>query len=451
MTTRLLVLLSISLLGALASTPSAQAQGGASFTGLGDLPGGITRSVATAVSGDGSVVVGHSASASGNSEAFRWDAVNGMTSLGDLSGGPFESFANDVSRDGSVIVGRGAASQGYEAAVWTESRWSLGCGMSGGNCYGETRGVAPDGSVVVGDLNTKAFIYDNVNDVRLISDLGGGGDSSVANDVTTGDGWTAVVGRGTSAWGQEAFFWEEIAGQSAQIWGLGDLPGGSFFSDALAVSADGYTSVGLSMSENGYEACVWDLLGEPLPLGDLPGGGFYSEAYGVSGEGGVVVGKGLTDNGFEAFVSTYADGMRRLSTVLEDEHELDLAGWTLTEARGISDDGRVIVGNGTNPDGAEEAWRAVLPAPEPSMGSLGLSVAIALGILWRSGPRLRSSSSRRRRDPGHDMRERVSRTRKKGSARRRSTWLGHSSTHTRPRGGSSSRAVPGPLEQQHTR
>jgi len=54
----------------------------------------------------------------------------------------------------------------------------------------------------------------------------------------------------------------------------------------------------------------------------------------------------------------------------------------LTEATAISDDGRVIIGNGINPDGNFEAWRAVL-VPEPSAALLS-GLASALCLLTRS-------------------------------------------------------------------
>ena len=44
---------------------------------------------------------------------------------------------------------------------------------------------------------------------------------------------------------------------------------------------------------------------------------------------------------------------------------VELTGWRLIEATGISDNGRVVVGRGLNPQGQEEAWMAVLPGLSP--------------------------------------------------------------------------------------
>ena len=51
-----------------------------SFTGLGDLPGGVFLSFVFDVSADGSAAVGVSDSSGGNQEAFRWTA-DGSTAL----------------------------------------------------------------------------------------------------------------------------------------------------------------------------------------------------------------------------------------------------------------------------------------------------------------------------------------------------------------------------------
>src|SRR5262249_16768436 len=87
---------------------------GASFQGLGDLPGGTFFSYATAVSADGTVVVGASKSTNGT-EAFRWSAPTGMVGLGVLPGTNFSSTAYGVSRDGSIIAGSSSSSLGSQA------------------------------------------------------------------------------------------------------------------------------------------------------------------------------------------------------------------------------------------------------------------------------------------------------------------------------------------------
>jgi probable HAF family extracellular repeat protein len=83
---------------------------GASFQGLGDLPGGYYDSVAIGVSADGSVVVGISSS-NLSSQAFRWTKSTGMVNLGALPGGSSFSHASDISNNGSIIVGDSVAGE----------------------------------------------------------------------------------------------------------------------------------------------------------------------------------------------------------------------------------------------------------------------------------------------------------------------------------------------------
>jgi uncharacterized membrane protein len=100
-------------------------------------------------------------------------------------------------------------------------------------------------------------------------------------------------------------------------------------------------------------------------------GGVGGGALDVSFDGSVIVGS----SGGVAFIWDAQHGMRSLQQVLTDELGLDLSGWSLTSASGISDDGRVIAGTGLF-EGATEAWIAVIPEP----GTLAL-VAIGLGML----------------------------------------------------------------------
>ncbi len=285
--------------------------------------------------------MGQSKSALGY-EAFRWKDpnCNGLVDpnenldnhpefgLGDLPGGIFDSYAVGVSTNGLSIVGYGNSTSGVEAFHWTSSDGMVGLGdLSGGSFGSLAYGVSADGSI--------------------------------------------VVGMGTSASGYEAFRWKDpncngLVDPNENLenhpeFGLGDLPGGGFISKAYGVSADGSTVVGMGTSVSGTEAFRWTSSGGMVGLGDLSGGGFFSEAYDVSADGSVVVGEGTSAaSGNEAFIWDNINGMRSLKDVLVNNFGLDLTGWKLEGARGISDDGVTIVGYGENPSGNTEAWIATL-------------------------------------------------------------------------------------------
>jgi uncharacterized membrane protein len=150
---------------------------------------------------------------------------------------------------------------------------------------------------------------------------------------------------------------------------LGDLPGGPVASFASAGSNDGSVIVGASISSNsapnGFEAFRWNAHTGMVGLGDLPGGLFDSEAHSVSGDGRIVVGIGYTaePESIRAFVWDPVHGMRNLQSVLADEYQIDLSGWELGGANGISADGRTIVGISLNPQGTPEAWMVYLDPP----------------------------------------------------------------------------------------
>lgn len=139
--------------GAVASTPQ----------DLGELAGGLDLSKALAVSADGSVVVGYSATvdtAGGPSvlRAFIWDAGNGMRRLdsvfaslgGVLPAGWRLERATAISSDGQTIAGTGRnAQEKTEGFVMSLSGGTLPCGadLDDGSGTG-TR----DGAVTIEDL-----------------------------------------------------------------------------------------------------------------------------------------------------------------------------------------------------------------------------------------------------------------------------------------------------------
>ncbi len=79
-----------------------------------------------------------------------------------------------------------------------------------------------------------------------------------------------------------------------------------------------------------------------IALGDLPGGTFESEAHACTADGSVVVGHATTDRGRTAFIWDATHGMRSLEDMLMDD--FGLASANLTSANAITPDGRTIVG-----------------------------------------------------------------------------------------------------------
>ncbi len=277
-------------------------------------------------------MVGSSSGANGN-EAFRWTQATGMVGLGDLPGGISSSYATGISADGSIVVGWGSsASSGgtgrTEAFRWTQATGMVGLGdLPGGIFSSYATGISADGSIVVG--------------------------------------WGSSASSGGTG-RTEAFRWAQATGMV----GLGDLPGGLFYSDASGVSADGSVVVGVSEGANGWEAFRWTQATGMVGLGDLAGGSFDSAAWGVSADGSVVVGDGNSANGQEAFIWNSTQGMRSLQQVLTNDYGLNLNGWDLTSANAISADGLTIVGSGFDPMGNGEYWIARLdPQPEPQPGT----------------------------------------------------------------------------------
>ncbi len=119
-------------------------------------------------------------------------------------------------------------------------------------------------------------------------------------------------------------------------------------------------------------------------LGDLPGGMTFSLSFqfgdALSDDGSVAVGVGNSASGTEAFIWDTTNGMRLLEDVLVTDFGLDLTGWTLSSARGISADGLVYSGFGSNPDGQTEAWVVNLRSTTTAVAEPGALAILGLGL-----------------------------------------------------------------------
>lgn len=195
-----------------------------------------------------------------------------------------------------------------------------------------------------------------------LGDLPGASFESKALGISADGGTVVGYGRtvsGSTSGVPEAFRWTINDGMV----GLGDLAGGIIFSMARNVSADGNTVVGFSSSTaSAYDAFRWTSSGGLVSIGDLAGGIYQSQAYASSADGAVVVGHGRSESGPEAFRWTAADGIVGLG---------DLAGGGFgSVALDVSSDGSVVVGYSQSGVAYNDAYRWTSETGMTSLGSL---------------------------------------------------------------------------------
>ncbi|HUT10856.1 MAG TPA: PEP-CTERM sorting domain-containing protein [Thermoguttaceae bacterium] len=180
------------------------------------------------------------------------------------------------------------------------------------------------------------------------------GDASVAYGLS-GDGRVAV-GFSRHAEGWEAFRWTARDGMV----GLGELPGGIFYSEASDVSYDGSVIVGISADGEGYQAVRWTTDGDTIHAEVLCPG----QTGAVSDDGTVVTGLRYAEGNepSKGFRWTTGQGVVDLP---------DLAtGQLFYYPLGISPDGSVVVGRSSYSEGPPEGAQAVRWTAES--GSVGL-------------------------------------------------------------------------------
>lgn len=321
-----------------------------SFRGLGE------NSKAYGVSADGTAVIGN---------LGRWKESEGWVYLG-LS-------PCSVSKDGSIIVGKVAHENSeyhlypysYEAYFWKEGVGVELIGNPSGNRDTSAVDVSHDGSIIVGYSRrsqfsnslssfTNSFIYNmNSGEIENLCSLPGDSTASLALAVS-GDG-RIVLGTGnpdhTNV--EKAVLWSENREIEMIINSCGLCSSSlraSSYDGSIVAGNDGFFVI----MQKSY---IWNRKDGIVYLGELPNRR-WSEVNDISANGRVVVGVSFDD--FEDDISFYwseETGMVDLREMLVDTYNIDLDGWVLTEAVGISADCKVIVGNGTNPDGVQEGWK----------------------------------------------------------------------------------------------
>lgn len=233
---------------------------------------GIGGGLATAVSANGQVVIGRWQNA-----GFRWTASTGMENIGALEGGDGYCEPYGVSANGSVIVGNSRSASGNEGFRW-EAGQMEGLGVIGtapeSHYHGSNGrgGVSADGLIAAGSstspLGTEAFRWTSDGGQVGLGDLPGSTVDSIAFGIS-GDGMV-IIGSGKTEAGGRPFIWDQTHGmrnlQELLVDNLDLDLGGMILTDALGVSADGLTIIGVGISDDGYCGAWIAEIPEPTTL-----------------------------------------------------------------------------------------------------------------------------------------------------------------------------------------
>jgi uncharacterized membrane protein len=345
----------------------------------------------TAVSADGSVIVGNTADAY---ETFRWTHETGVVRLGRATLPTLGVAAGipDVSADGMRVCG---TILGADSTYATQGVWTLGSGWEetmppippdGGMldlAYGSSWGLSDDGGTLVGLYWRPGQPGGLAHASRWSSavgttDLGSAGYDSRANDCDA-DG-DVVVGWASDATG----VWQPTVWVNGVLQTLEPTLG---FCEASVVTPDGNTVLGTTfdLSTMRLLAAAWDWDGSTWNrrvLGALPG---TPDVTGnvvpndCTPDGRTVVGFNQFSFGNSTgFIWTEATGMVDVEGLAA---ALDLPfppGFDVLSLNAVSDDGSVIVGVGQYPPFNSETFvirRGVaVDAPAVAAGSEDLQL-----------------------------------------------------------------------------
>ena len=325
--------------------PSALSPDGFTVVGLG---GGLVNSVT-------------------HDQAWIWTQSGGTVGLGFVTGFNSANYATSVSSNGPVVVGTGIGSAGTQGFLRTANGGIVGLGVAPGDVGNVVDGVSADGSTVVGghasNTSAGAFYWTQAAGFVNIGTLPG---DNLANGVAASADGSVIVGisGNTSTGVTQAFIWTAAGGMV----GLGTLPGDTS-SMANAVSQDGSAVVGVSSnaSTGAIHAFRWTSATGMVNLGLLPGETIAS-AWATNQDGSVVVGQtsgdDAIDGGGQAFIWTAAGGLQDFYGYFLNSGGTVQGQTFFASAIGISADGKVVLGQGTDSFGDPATYLASLePSP----------------------------------------------------------------------------------------
>lgn len=273
---------------------------------LGPDEGFSPASSVTGLSHDGATAVGTFRTTAEATRAFRYRGPGTLENLGGLPN-HLSTLATAVSGDGSVVIGNAEAGpvpgQAGQPFRWTQSGGMQGLGHAlPGHHYGQALGVTPTGSMIVGWSwggagVGAAFAWTEANGMQVLPNLPGSTSGSTAHAVNQ-DG---TVIAGASGPESTAVIW-----RNGQVEAIPLPPGGFIRAYPSDMNAVGDAWVGqFQMTTNPDLAAMWtqsrglETLSDYLAFRGIgvPAGWTLVNASSISDNGSVIAGWALPPQG----------------------------------------------------------------------------------------------------------------------------------------------------------
>ena len=311
------------------------------------ISGGLNSS-ANGVNANGTAAAGSTDTINSSDRAIRWSNLGGTVSMGLLPGGTFNTYAQAIDASGTILAGFGDSGSSRAFRWTTTGGYQILPLIPGTGSFNLAWAISQNGAIVVGTSGSsalaRAFLWNSASPASVLNLGLLPGQPTSDGRAVSGDGSTVVGNSGT-----RAFRWTSGSGMTdlgalpGQVWALGE-----------AVNTNGTVATGRynTGGERGYR---WTAATGMVSLGNTPNGGPTVRPRAINGDGTVIIGECFDPvAGFAAFIWTPSLGVQFLSAHLA-ARGVNLTGWQITDATGISADGSAMCGRGTF-DGMEMGW-----------------------------------------------------------------------------------------------
>lgn len=292
------------------------------------------------ISSDGALVIGN-----GNTEPMLWTNASGTITLGKSSSTVVRTFGSAISGDGTTVVGWSESPN----ATYSGWRWRQGVGFSmipdSNGIQLRPTAVNSNGSVVFG-IGSFPWRWTASEGILQLANVLGSQIDSVASCDFSGSTATGLAGQ----WGYRWF--------NGVNFPLTEAP--ECRAEGFCVSGDGQSLFGtIRCASDARPRCFVDRSGQPRAI-QLSASFVEFTLARSSQDGSVAVGSGLTFNGSEGSILLPSGRVEILKDVLNCKGVQLPPGCRNVIASAVSGSGRYLAGHLITAQGMSRAWWADL-------------------------------------------------------------------------------------------